>query len=355
MAHGQFSTVTSAETFIGADAKQYFVSPLFLGEEVLGGMDVMTEIKGNQYLDHFSAASFLTTADTGDTFSGKDGTNYTNPLISPIRVEVEIAMNGNNFYNKVKGQVLRSGTDKDNVDGTILKQIGSEILMQGIKADFNRQLWFCDGSKTAVGTGAVVSNASHYKLYNGIFASLASKLIAAQKVTTKYNNTAASTDRATIVLASMYAAATPELRELPKKFYVSGAIADAYVDELVAKGNHVAYADGQAGIPNLRFRGIPLVIRRDWDALLTAEASAIVTTAGSIVNAGITGAGTTNAQYRAALIADNAIVVGTDFSSASVETWYNRDEKELRFRLGYLCDTVCLDAKLGVTYISAVA
>ena len=343
----------SAATFVGADALQYFVSPLFLGEEVLGGMEVMTEIKGITDLDHFAAASFMTKSDNGLKFEGTKYGAYTNPRISPVRVEVEVSMNGNNYYNKVKGQVLRSGTDKDNVDGTVLKQIGSEILMQGIKADFNRQLWFCDGAKVAAGTGAVVSNAVHYKLYNGIFKSLAS-LDAGQKLTTKFNNTADTTARATIVLTAMYDAATPELKELPKKFYVSGSMADAYTDELVGAGNHVSYADGQNGISNLKFRGIPLVVRRDWDALLVAEGDAIVTTAGSIVNAGITGAGATNAQYRAALIADNAIVVGTDFGGSAVETWYNRDEKELRFRLGYLCDTVLLDKKLAVTYISAV-
>jgi len=354
MAQAHFNNTDAAATFIAADALQYFVSPLFLGEEVLSGMDVMTEVKGITDLDHFAAASFLTTADNGLSWAGKQYGAYTNPRISPVRVEVEVSMNGNNYYNKVKGQVLRSGTDKDNVDGTILKQIGSEILMQGIKADFNRQLWFCDGAKVAVGTGAVVSNAAHYKLYTGIFAALAAKCLDAQKITTKWNTTAVTTDRATLVLAAMYAAATPELKELPKKFYVSGAIADAYTDELVGAGNHVAYADGQSGIPNLRFRGIPLVVRRDWDALLSAESAAIVTTAGSIVNAGITGAAATNAQYRAALIADNAVVVGTDFNGSSVESWYNRDEKELRFRLGYLCDTVLLDAKLAVTYISAI-
>jgi hypothetical protein len=347
MAHAQFSTTSGGSAFVGADAQQYFVSPLFLGEEVLSGMDVMTEIKGDTYLDHFDAASFITTADNGNTFVGKAGTVYTNPQISPKRVEVEIAMNGNNYYNKVKGQVLRSGTDKDNVDGTVLKQIGAEILMQGIQADFNRQLWFADTSLAADTSTATVSNRAGYAVYNGIFKALQS-LDAAQEVTTVYAE-------ATATLKAMYAAATAELKELPKKFYVSGAIADDYVDELVAEGNHIAYADGQNGIPNLRFRGIPIVIRRDWDALLVAEGAAIDATVGATVAAGITGCTGAKDQYRAALIADGGVVVGTDFGGASVETWYNRDEKELRFRLGYLCDTVLLDKKLAVTYISADA
>jgi hypothetical protein len=346
MAQTYLTDTSNAAAFVGADALQYFVSPLFLGEDVLSGMDVMTEIKGKTNLDHFAAASFLTKADNGESFVGGEGAIYTNPTISPVRVEVEVSMNGNNFYNKVKGQVLRSGTDKDNVDGTVLKQIGAEILMQGIAADFNRQLWFCEDELTHSVAGSTHNNAAHYELYNGIFASLAAKVLAAQKVTTAYTT-------ATVMLKAMYAAATPELKELPKKFYVSGAIADDYVDELVAEGNHVAYADGQDGIANLKFRGIPIVIRRDWDALLVAEGAAISATVGAEVDAGITGCTGTLDAYRAALIADNGVVVGTDFGGAAVETWYNQDQKELRFRLGYLCDTVLLDAKLAVTYISA--
>ncbi len=340
---------SGGQAFIGADAQQYFISPLFLGSDVLSSMDVMTDIKGNMYLDHFSAASFITTADNGSTFAGQAGVNYTNPQISPKRVEVEIAMNGNNFYNKVKGQVLRSGTSKDNVDGTLLKKIGSEILMQGIQADFNRQIWFADSSISADSGSATTNNRAGYALYNGIFKSLQA-LDAAQEITTTYGS---AIGKANDVLAAMYAAATPELRELPSKFYVSGAIADDYVEYLVDKGNHVAYMDGQNGMPVLKFRGIPLVIRRDWDALLIAEGAAIDGSSSPTVAAGIVGCTGVKDQYRAALIADNAVVVGTDFSGASVETWYNQDEKELRFRLGYLCDSVLLDKKLAVTYISA--
>lgn len=349
-----FIETSGAEPFVAADALQYFVSPLFLGEEVLSGMEVMTEIKGTTDLDHFAAAQFLTTADNGAKFEGTKHGVYTNPRISPIRVEVEVSMNGSNYYNKVKGQVLRSGTDKDNVDGTLLKQIGSEILMQGITADFNRQLWFANSAynmtatQVSAGVSAHIQNhAADYVLYNGIFAALAAKLNAAQKKTTKYTT-------ATAMLKEMYAAATPELKALPKKFYVSGEIADDYEDELVAAGNHISYKDGQDGIPNLKFRGVSLVVRRDWDALLIAEGAAIDAGVTPKVYSGIVGAKATMAQYRAALIADNGVVVGTDFGGSSVETWYNRDEKELRFRLGYLCDTVLLDAKLAVTYISAV-
>jgi|SaaInlStandDraft_1057018.scaffolds.fasta_scaffold28318_2 hypothetical protein len=338
-----FMDNSAAQAFVAADAQQYFVSPLFLGNDVLAKFDVMTDIKGNTYLDHFSAASKLTVADNGAAFSAtNDASAYTNPQISPKRVEAEIAMNGQNFFNKVKGQILRSGTSKDNVDGTLLKKIGSEILMQGIMADFNRQVWFGDTNALVTGTGS-----GNYNVYDGGFASMLSKLADAQIVAATYSG--ATEGDAIAALKSCYDAATAELKELPKTFYVSGKIADDYVRDLTAKGVAPAYVDLQNGISGLSYLGIPIVVRRDWDTVL-ANDYALVRQIAQEESGGTPAIGGTALGARIALIADNALVVGTDMSSASVESWYNKDQKEFRFRFGYLCGSVLLDAKLAVLY-----
>jgi len=331
-------SANNGAAFVEADAKQFFVSPLFLGADVLAGMDVMTDIKGNTYLDHFTAGEYLTTADAGAAFSGDAATVYSNPQISPNRVEVEIAMNGNNYYNKVKGRVLRSGTDKDNVDGTVLKQIGSEILMQGIKADFNRQIFFGDTD-----ADLTASIGSAFNVYDGIFASVKG-LADAQKEVATY---ATGVGSAMAALAAVYGKATAELKELPKKFYVSGKIADDYVAELTAKGVAPAYEDLQNGIPNLSYLGIPIVVRRDWDVILTTKFANIQEIQ---LAAGTKAVGTSALGARILLLANDAIVVGTDFNTANVESWYNRDQKEFRFRFGYTCGTVLLDTKMAVVY-----
>jgi hypothetical protein len=334
-----FADVSSAANFTIADAQKYFVSPLFLGNNGLDSMEVMTDIKGNTYLEHFSAARRITKADDGGAFSGQAGTVYTNPLIEPKRVEAEVFMKGQTFYNKVKGQVLRSGTDKDNVDGTLLKKIASEILMQGIVSDFNRQLWL---NNTGITAGTLQAD---YNTYKGCFQSLEA-LPAAQKLTTEPAVDGAMTaQEARDILASMVKAAPAELKAIPKKFYVSGEIADLYEDYLTSKGNHIAYNDEQGGIPLLKFRGIELVVRRDWDVAVVED--------NAVATACIVGNTANNGIYRAALIADKAMVVGTDYDSASVESWYNKDEKEYRFRFGYVCATILLDTKLAVSYISA--
>lgn len=332
-----FTDITGANAYVGADVQKYFVSPLFLGNDVLSKFDVMSNIKGNTYLDHFSAASKITKADNGGAFAGVAGTAYTNPQVSPKRVESEIAMNGNSFYNKVKGMVLKSGTNKDDVDGTVLKEIAAKIMIQGVQADFNRQLWFGN-------TDALVTSGD-YNVYDGVWASLQAKVPAAQATSATYATDIAN-EAAIAALEAVYGTATAELKELPKTFYVSGKIADDYVRELTAKGVAPAYSDLQNGIPVLSYRGIPIVVRRDWDTVLANDF-------GSVLNYADDAVYTTAAGARIALIADNALVVGTDFDSATVESWYNQDEKQYRFRFGYNCGTVLLDAKLACTYMSA--
>tara|TARA_R110002020_G_scaffold304726_4_gene520544 strand:- start:1734 stop:2768 length:1035 start_codon:yes stop_codon:yes gene_type:complete len=341
-----FETTSGAAGFVGADVQKYFISPLFLGNDVLSKFDVMGDIKGNTYLDHFSAASKITSADNGGKFAGVAGTTYTNPQVSPNRVEAEIAMNGNSFYNKVKGMALKLGTDKDNVDGTVLKEIASKLMLQGIQADFNRQLWF--GNTAAIVTGG------DYSVYEGIWASLQAKVPAAQLVVTTYATNVAN-EAAIAALEVVYGKATAELKELPKTFYVSGQIADDYVAELTAKGVAPAYSDLQNGIPSLSYRGIPIVVRRDWDTVLANDFAQVPTASANLGDASVDAVYTSAAGARIALIADGAMVVGTDFEGANVESWYNQDEKEYRFRFGYNCGTVLLDAKLACTYISEQA
>ncbi len=341
-----FETTSGAAGFVGADVQKYFVSPLFLGNDVLSKFDVMGEIKGNTYLDHFTAASKITKADNGGQFAGVAGTTYTNPQISPNRVEAEIAMNGGSFYNKVKGMALKLGTDKDNIDGTVLKEIAAKIMLQGVQADFNRQLWFSN-------TASEVTSGD-YNLYDGIWASLQAKVPSTQVTVATYA-TNVSGEAAIAALEGVYGKATAELKELPKTFYVSGQIADDYVAELTAKGVAPAYSDLQNGIPTLSYRGIPIVVRRDWDTVLANDFGSVMTASANLGDSATDAVYTTAAGARIALIADGALVVGSDFEAANVENWYNQDEKQYRFRFGYNCGTVLLDAKLACTYMSEQA
>ena len=92
------------------------------------------------------------------------------------------------------------------------------------------------------------------------------------------------------------------------------------------------------GIPNLTYRGIPVIVRRDWDVAITSD-FAIIEGASAAVE-----------THRAILTTRDAIIVGTDFSESAMEQWYSQDNKSYRFRVSYMCGVALADAKLAVIY-----
>jgi hypothetical protein len=92
------------------------------------------------------------------------------------------------------------------------------------------------------------------------------------------------------------------------------------------------------GVPQLTYRGIPLVVRRDWDVAIAAD------------HAEINGQNAAAETHRAMLTTQDAFVVGTDFDENSVEQWYSQDNKAYRFRVAYMVGVALKDAKLAVYY-----
>ena len=92
------------------------------------------------------------------------------------------------------------------------------------------------------------------------------------------------------------------------------------------------------GVPSLTYRGIPIIVRRDWDVAIAANV------------ANINGASTAAETHRAMLTTKDAFVVATDFDMNSVEQWYSNDNKEYRFRVAYSIGCALKDAKLAAYY-----
>ena len=92
------------------------------------------------------------------------------------------------------------------------------------------------------------------------------------------------------------------------------------------------------GFPSLTYRGIPIIVRRDWDVAIAANV------------ANINGASTAAETHRAMLTTKDAFVVATDFDMNSVEQWYSNDNKEYRFRVAYSIGCALKDAKLAAYY-----
>lgn len=336
---------TSLSGYTQQEVEKYFLSPLFLGNDYLNKFTLYPSVKGSMKLDHFAAAEKITVAQTGVAFAGTAGAAYTQVDLVVGNVEAEMEQRAITFVGTVKAEALKLGTDRENVDGTVIKEIVSNMMLQAVKRDFNRQLWFGDTGATGTGNG-------NYTPYNGIFVALQG-LATAQELVLDVAGGSPSTgctlattgvvtaDESISILDAMYTAATPELKELPKTLFVSGAFAEAYMAYLRSQGVSESFGYLQDGTPSISWNGIPIVVRRDWDTVLATDFALI------------DGASAADSTIRAVLVADKAIAVGTDFEGAGFESWYSQDQKAYRFRLGYKVGTALMDAKLAVTAIHA--
>ncbi len=316
------------------DVNKTILEPLFLGQDYMQYMDVMPNVAGTVVLDRFQALSGITKEFASGAFSAETGEKGAAVTITPKRMEAEIAFAGNSLFNKMKGQLMRAGHDFDNVDGTIVKNILLDLIGEGVQADFNRQLWLSDSAASGADLG----------IYDGIFQ--AAFEVTSNKINRSSISPEQTTDAALVagngikILRALYDNASPELLGAGNHvLFVSGDIADDYQLTLEGTGfTSSGYGTLVNGVPQLTFRGIPIVVRRDWDVAIAADV------------ANVNGASNAAETHRAMLTTKDAFAVATDFNSNSVEQWYSNDNKEYRFRVAYSVGCALKDAKLAVYY-----
>ena len=292
------------------DARKYFLAPLFVSNNDLAYFDVMTDISGASILlDKYSALKDITKAQTLACFEA-DGTRSVNDQVTLTldRLEVEHKQSAFSLMNHIKSQLMRKGVSRNDLSGTLLMQIVSELIMSGIGRDFSTLLWF--GDKT-LGSGTQA-------LTNGIW-DAADGIAAGQQV--------AYATSAFASLAALMTARPNELAASEQVMFVSREFADLYRAELQATGaNHGAgYGDLQGGIANLEYNGIPMIVKYDWDVNIAQYGASLPSNAPSATTAG----------KAVMLLAKDAVAVGTDFVAQDVDMWYDKNCKENRFRMNY--------------------
>lgn len=315
------------------DVNKYIVSPLFLGEELLSYMDVLPNIKGTTVIDHLGKLTKITKGFNNGAFSGAGSGEFKGVTISPARVEAEVEFRAQSLFGKIKGQLMKAGHDFDNIDGSIVKTALLDLIGSGIKHDFNRQLIFND----------VNSSSSNFDMYDGLFRTAkeaSATMLTNADLTGSANDAALAADGGGLeILQDMYAAASAELLAAPGRvFMVNGAVADNYQKTLegtpYAAAAYGAVVDGA----KMSYRGIPIVVRRDWDAVVGADHAAISFTSNATEN------------YCAILTCQNAFIVGTDFDETRAEQWYSQDNKSYRFRVSYMVGCALPNPELAVVY-----
>ncbi|QDP49426.1 MAG: hypothetical protein Unbinned2716contig1000_7 [Prokaryotic dsDNA virus sp.] len=321
--------ITHSLNYSKEDAQKYFMQPLFVGNSALDYFEIMTGVKSSQKLDKFSTLQKITKANvTG--FAGATGVSYTQRSITVARMEAEVAQAGGAFWNSIKGELLRTGNNKDDISGTKLQKIVADIMMRGVMRDLERQLWFSD----------TASASADYNVYDGILKQLTS-LPAAQRLGCL---SVLTTDTARDKFQAMIDAMPSEGMEDRSQLVImaSRSLCDNYRATLRSGGQELAYLSMTDGTPQLSYQGIPIVEMGLWDSVIGADAASTAPAPQNTAN-DLDG-------HLAVLTVKNNIVVGTDYDSVSgADMWYNRDEKENRFRLEYVVGTNYKNDELTVT------
>lgn len=148
-------------------------------------------------------------------------------------------------------------------------------------------------------------------------------------------NTTLVSGGANTAFGSMWDAMTPELREYVGNGAVimcTTSMADNYMKTLEAlNGSEVAYGNLVNGQRQLNFRGIPILIRQDWDVRIANDMGYL-------------------RRHRALLTVPENLVIGTDGVSdeMSVEMFYDQVKQNNHFRAEYKAGTQYVHEKLIV-------
>lgn len=148
-----FTQVISPE-FTKQNVTEFFVEPMFMGEDIRGAITIRTDIKGTEKLNRISRPTMITKPKIGPGFSPSGTFALTTQDITVKPMAIEFEQNGREFWGSVVQQLLASGYREDDVEEMknpdIWNKIVLPIIAQAGQKDLIRQMWFSNPSASAL-------------------------------------------------------------------------------------------------------------------------------------------------------------------------------------------------------------
>lgn len=163
--------ITTSLTYSKESLTEYFIKPLFLGEDIRAIVDVHTDVKSSKKLDLIDALENITKAYAqGASFTPSTGITITQKTVTTYAMKAEVRQNGRAFANYCKQAMLKSGVQMNDITDTLFEKIILEIFFAALKADFNRQIFFGDTLKENVTSDIAIGTAdTNYNVYDGFW------------------------------------------------------------------------------------------------------------------------------------------------------------------------------------------
>jgi len=149
--------------FTKQSISEYFIDPMFMGEDIRGAITVRTDIKGTEKLNRISRPSMITKPKVNEGFYPAGSFELTTQDITVKPMAIEFEQNGREFWGSVAQQLLASGYKEDDVEQMsnpdIWNKIVLPIIAQAGQQDLIRQMFFNDPD----------SGDENYNGYTGFF------------------------------------------------------------------------------------------------------------------------------------------------------------------------------------------
>ena len=163
-------TQTTSPNFTKQAVNEFFVQPMFMGEDIRGLITVRTDIKGTERINRISRPSMMTKPKTapGFTPSGEFALTYSDITVKPMAMEFE--QNARAFWGSILEQLLASGYKEDDVEQMKSPDVWNKIMLpmiaQAGQDDLIRQMFFANPAAEVFSsgkpTGVIDENYSGY-------------------------------------------------------------------------------------------------------------------------------------------------------------------------------------------------
>jgi hypothetical protein len=134
--------------FTKQSVSEYFIDPMFMGEDIRGAITVRTDIKGTELLNRVSRPSMITKPKVNPGFNPTGTFELTTKEITVQPMAIEFEQNGREFWGSIAEQLLATGYKEDDVEQMSNPDIWNKIMLpiiaQAGQQDLIRQIFFAD-------------------------------------------------------------------------------------------------------------------------------------------------------------------------------------------------------------------
>jgi len=271
MANQLTSNIT--HTYAGREFVQsFFYEPQLEGKDLYNEFQFFPNVKGkiNIYLPQ--ALQKVLRADTSCGFSAAGTTTIDDKTLTVCDIKFNLEQCEDAFNATIFEEFRRSGTDINDLRGTVMDTIMQTQMSRMIREDNQKLLWFGDDADSDNFYGICDG---FWRLLIDSSGSLGYSLDMSGNASIESGGTMAS-DGALEAFRDIWTNQPATLRNVPladKRFYVTATVFDNYLETLEALGTDSGLQTLQDGRSQLRFRGVPVISMPEWDDALADAAN----------------------------------------------------------------------------------